>query len=72
MDKEGKEILGDKYERPLNPRIRLDNGQIVWGMQCWWGEIDSHYEKMSAARKVTVVPVKSLRPSPDNLDTKGS
>lgn len=20
-----------------NPRIKLDNGQIVWGAECWWG-----------------------------------
>lgn len=20
-----------------NPRITLDNGKQVWGMQCWWG-----------------------------------
>jgi len=21
-----------------NPRIKLDNGDIVWGFQCWWGD----------------------------------
>lgn len=20
-----------------NPRIKLDSGHTVWGMQCWWG-----------------------------------
>ena len=20
-----------------NPRITLDDGRIVWGMECWWG-----------------------------------
>ena len=20
-----------------NPKIRLDDGRIVWGYQCWWG-----------------------------------
>lgn len=20
-----------------NPRIRLDDGRVVWGCQCWWG-----------------------------------
>ena len=20
-----------------NPKIKLDNGQIVWGCECWWG-----------------------------------
>lgn len=23
--------------RPKNPRIRLDNGERVWGQECWWG-----------------------------------
>lgn len=21
-----------------SPRIRLDNGDVVWGFECWWGE----------------------------------
>ncbi len=21
----------------LNPQIKLDDGTIVWGYQCWWG-----------------------------------
>lgn len=20
-----------------NPRIKLDNGDVVWGCECWWG-----------------------------------
>lgn len=28
-----------------NPRIRLDDGQIVWGRECWWGP----EEKIKAA-----------------------
>ena len=27
-----------------NPRITLDSGDIVWGMECWWGP----EEKMKA------------------------
>lgn len=23
-----------------NPRIDLDNGDTVWGCECWWGPID--------------------------------
>jgi len=27
----------DSPEKPdTNPRIRLDNGKIVWGIECWW------------------------------------
>ena len=21
-----------------NPKIQLDNGKVVWGCQCWWGD----------------------------------
>lgn len=21
-----------------NPRIDLDNGDVTWGMECWWGD----------------------------------
>ncbi len=24
-----------------NPRIRLDNGDVVWGGECWWGSEDA-------------------------------
>lgn len=23
-----------------NPRIRLDDGRIVWGCECWWGAVE--------------------------------
>lgn len=24
----------------LNPRIELDNGEVIWGYQCWWDYAD--------------------------------
>jgi hypothetical protein len=27
-----------------NPRIVLDDGTVIWGYQCWWGEIDYDYD----------------------------
>lgn len=26
-----------KQEDWTNPKIRLDNGSVVWGCECWWG-----------------------------------
>jgi len=23
-----------------NPRIKLDDGDVIWGYECWWGEAD--------------------------------
>ena len=35
----GDEIPPDGFGVP-NPKIELDNGDIIWGHQCWWGEED--------------------------------
>lgn len=28
-----------------NPKIVLDNGQVVWGCECWWGPADGFEKK---------------------------
>lgn len=28
------------YFEIKNPKIQLDNGNIVWGYQCWWSDED--------------------------------
>lgn len=53
------EYLGDA-ESPLgipNPKIQLDNGDIVWGYQCWWGP-EEKVKNMIGGRKITMVDVK--------------
>ena len=40
----------------LNPCIYLDTGDIVWGMQCWWGPKDATLERFPDA-EIVVVPV---------------
>jgi len=37
-----------------NPKIQLDNGNIVWGFECWWGPEEKIREKIGD-RKVTIV-----------------
>ncbi len=34
-----KEKGESKREFLTNPRIRLDNGGVVYGCECWWGDI---------------------------------
>lgn len=44
-------------ESPLgvpNPKIELDDGTVVWGFQCWWGEQEK-IEKMCVGRVVNNV-----------------
>ena len=43
-----------------NPRIRLDNGKIVWGMMCWWGPEDK-IKKSIEGKKVIEVPVPEMK-----------
>jgi len=42
-----------------NPRIKLDDGQTVWGMQCWWGTEDS-FNKVADGRTIVTIPVPVL------------
>lgn len=56
-----KEGLGELHI--TNPRIRLDSGDVVWGMQCWWGDEET-FDKWIEGRKVNVVPVEPLDPPP--------
>jgi hypothetical protein len=30
-----------------NPNITLDNGEVVWGCECWWGKEDQIEAKLS-------------------------
>lgn len=47
----GDEVPGDFLPVP-NPKLQLDNGNIVWGYQCWWGSesaVKSQIEKYKEA-----------------------
>lgn len=39
-----------------NPRIRLDNGDVVWGCQCWWGD-EEQTKRHIGLREIVIVPV---------------
>ncbi len=47
-------FLGDEPCEMLggmkNPKIQLDTGEIVWGIQCWWGPEAQILEQIQAAR----------------------
>ena len=40
-----------------NPKIELDNGDVVWGYQCWWGREDKVKEDFIGDRTVITVPI---------------
>lgn len=39
-----------------NPKIRLDDGTIVWGLECWWGSEAEIKQFLEGATIVHVVP----------------
>lgn len=43
-----------------NPRINLDNGDVVWGCECWWGPEDE-LEEILKGKAVAGVTVAEFR-----------
>jgi hypothetical protein len=49
------------HEMSLNPKIVLDDGGVVWGYECWWGEAaDSTPQEWAAGRRIVVVPAPAV------------
>ena len=43
-------LVGDVHNDDIgwkNPKIELDNGGVVWGYQCWWGEENAVMERFT-------------------------
>lgn len=40
-----------------NPCVELDNGKIIWGYQCWWGDADRVEKEIIKDKKVNIVEV---------------
>lgn len=56
----GEGIYLGKEISPLgfsNPKIKLDNGDIVWGYQCWWGPTERIKNEFIGSRNVVIVPI---------------
>lgn len=44
-----------------NPKIKLDNGDIVWGCECWWGEEEKFKKQLAGAKEIKVVTIADCR-----------
>jgi hypothetical protein len=59
---EGEEIPPKEVDEFLfeiglpNPKITLDNGNTVWGGQCWWGS-EEKVKRIIGDRKIEIVDV---------------
>lgn len=46
-----------------NPRIRLDNGGVVYGCECWWGPEEAVKKRLEQYETVVEVDVNEWRKS---------
>ncbi len=57
-------FMGSKYIEIApgmkNPAIKLDNGDIVYGCECWWGS-EEKVKEIVKGKEVEIVSVKEYR-----------
>lgn len=39
-----------------NPKIVLDNGQVIWGCQCWWGTEEQVKKQLEGRTIINITP----------------
>lgn len=44
-----------------NPCIKLDDGSIVWGCECWWGLLEGFRKQVEQFSKVEKIDIKEQR-----------
>ena len=56
-------MMGDALfeEQVSNPRIRLDDGKVVWGCECWWGPEEKVKERISKFEDCKKVDIEDRR-----------
>ena len=55
----GDEIPPDGFAHTIgrpNPKLQLDNGNVVWGQECWWGSAQA-VKKMIGERLIVYVNI---------------
>ena len=51
-----------EFERDhTNPKILLDNGDVVWGCECWGGPEDEIKKRLTDGRKIVEVRIGPIR-----------
>lgn len=44
-----------------NPCIKLDNGKIVWGCECWWGSEEDIKKQVAKHKKAITIDIEQKR-----------
>lgn len=54
-------FMRKRLETMGNPRIKLDNGEFVWGMECWWGPENDVKERIATSNVIMCKIVRDER-----------
>lgn len=54
-----------------NPKIELDNGNVIWGCQCWWGPETKMAEEMTGLEivELTSNQLDEIMEDPSRIET---
>jgi hypothetical protein len=51
----------EKKQGMTNPRIRLDNGKVVYGCECWWGSEERIKNELKKYPNVKLIDIEEER-----------
>ena len=62
-------FLGESYEDVMNkrgitgtnPLIKLDDGDIVWGCECWWASEERIRKEVAKYKKAVIISIHEYR-----------
>ena len=54
-----------------NPKLVLDNGQVVWGCECWWGPEAEVRQRVAQYPRVSQADIEAVR-RPDGKKPGGA
>ncbi len=52
-------VAAERYNTmfSVNPKIKLDSGQVVWGCECWWGPEEAFDENFVNGRDIQEIDI---------------
>lgn len=52
-------FLGMSIKDPT-PKLQMDSGDIIWGCECWWGDVE-HIDRELEGKKIIEVNINDIR-----------
>lgn len=51
----------ERFTKGGNPRIRLEDGSCIWGIECWWDEVEDKAPPLRVAQVMLDQKIKEFR-----------